>query len=508
MSKDAQALVKLAHKLDMLRTPSYVNPYGSMLSKRASKLKFLSNLLKPVARKVTPVVRQSTHTDDITKQILSRQGTKSLHNATDVGEAVGKGDGFRNWFTNRLINTRYGRNLSGAGEKVTLNRGADGSRVLNSQTQAAAQASGRKMPVNKLNQPLQRTVPGSTQRVFNSGKDGLEESVNILTKGRAPTVQSAQKQVLHSGSGGSSNAFLNKHLPTFTNWGTKAKNFVGDVRQGFSLLPKELRYNVNVGRTQTGLGALNPKTWRTNPLGNASLTRSTMPNISNFFAKTLRGEKWMPAGLRRPLGTTLGAGAVGYGMAPESIGGLGGWGWTGAGMPANLMMDNVQANNTISDYAGVNDELVNANNQWQEGYEDLAERLKEVTDQYGKAYSEGDIQTILSDPELYLPMLDKQYGTDFSKNLTSFQGANTTSPDAGSLSSALMSVGGGGAAGLLVAQMMHKQKVKRYAEENGITEEQAEEELGGPSRLIPGLAGAAAGGFMNRDNLSKLFGQQ
>lgn len=490
MSKQCQALVKLSHKLDMLHTPSYVSPYGGMMSKRANKLKFLSNLIRPtartVAKKVSPVVRQTNHTDDVTKQILSRQGTKSTHNAADVGEAVGKGDGFRNWFANRLINTRYGRNLTGSGPKVTLNRGADGNRVLKSQTQAATQASGRKMPVNKLNQPLQRTVPNSRQRVFNSGKDGLEESVNTLTKNPSPTIQSAQKTVLNSGSGGSSNAFLNKHLPTFTNLGTKAKNFAGDVRQGFSLLPKELRFNVNAGRTQTGLGGLNPKTWRANPLENASLFRSSKLPGANHLDK-------IPAGIRRPLGLSATAGTMG-GMAPESIGGGGLWGWTGTGMVPNLMMDNVGKDSE-------NAELMANNAEFDTGYKDLQKHYKVLADQLSNSYSEADIQTILSDPEQYLPMLDEQYGTDSSKSLQSFtQGANTNSPDGGSLSSALMSVGGGGAAGLLVAQMMHKQKVRRYAEENGITEEQAEEELGGPSRLIPGLAGAAAGGILSLKN--------
>ena len=156
---------KLAHKLDLLKCPVTDTVYGEVVFDKEAN----------IFRKLSPLVRKPK----LNLKNLPKSNPAEIANSNRLVLDGAKGKGIRDWWSNRFINTRYGRNISGSGPKVTLDRAADGKRTLTAQTQRDAIQSGQKMPVNKLNKPIKKTDPSrkrsvtsNTSTEINSGSAG------------------------------------------------------------------------------------------------------------------------------------------------------------------------------------------------------------------------------------------------------------------------------------------------------------------------------------------------
>ena len=203
----------------------------------------------------------------------------------------------------------------------------------------------------------------------------------------------------------------------------------------------------------------------------------------------------MPAGVRRPLGAVSGLGALGYGMGPESLGGLGGWGWTNVGYPISVTAENISQRKDMASLA----------NEYQDAVRVRDEYIDELTEVAENRFTPEVLQYLKENPQVW-DMMSKEYGIDFRTLFTGRYDGIDANTNSGSGLEALTSVGGGAVAGMIVNNFIYRQKVKRYAEEHGISEEQADKELGGPSNALSGLAGAGVGAYLNRDNIGNLLG--
>jgi hypothetical protein len=435
--------MNLSQKLASLESPM-VSPYGeAAIVKRAGTLGRILGRLTGGARLVQPT--PATSAARLSARNLGHEGGRSV----------------RSSMVNRAVNTPIGRRIFRIGPETTrkvdpntgqvtfsqaadINRSSDPNKFLGGLRDKLnlPRFNPRDSSGNLLTQGGQ--APGRAKKIVQNAGDDLTTQV---PKELVNPLGSDMVESTVSRAGVSGDKFLGK-----------TRNWINDLTGQFKLLPEEMRYDVHAPKS--GLREINYG-FTPNARGSFDTAQTFLPQggrVSNFLKNPIvdNVNRWGGAIATGALNTApatlrqFGRPAL---LAPSiALGGLGMSGDIWGGIAQAQANERMQQQNKLDE--GVN---------FQKSLE-LNERAKE-----------------LGQPA---------------------KGTDTADPDSGFPMNSLLGAAAGGALGLGGVWIANQARIKSYARDNNLTEEEAEAEMKRKGLLgsagmygLAGLGGAAAGAF-------------
>lgn len=498
---------KLQHKLACLESP-FLTGYGDKdlaLVKQANAgrvlketfgegLQKLRKFFGPAGKKLKDVVVEPTAERSLRASNPNLKGPELIAKL----DVEGKGSGLFDRATDVAVNSPAGRSVTGSGEQVKRFEYVKNPETGNLRRVAVIdETSNASKPKSLDGSDLQRTKA-------NVGAEGTEESAratkfnadsrayNELNPTVGPVKETyAPRSVVHP-----TNKLIAEHgldLPKqglITNNINKVRNFGSAIWDRLRPLGAGHAYRVNNAfkgpllsrQNLLGKGGV-LKSLRLNNAGQGSIFQSIAPSdplslkgALNLPVSTLQTLQRLP-GIRHLLG-----------VPGAATGGLG-----------------MMAMNPIFDIGG---NLINANtakNQLATG----AEQQQVGNDQTQAAKTLEDVSGTLLNRTKQLDANEASVAAQQAglKELApALFGATPEYTPGGDMMSTAGKTSLGAGLGMGGAYLLHRYRIKQYAKEHGISEEEAEEELGSnPNYMIGGLAGLTGGAIASKDELGGLW---